>query len=119
MSNRNPEYFLRPEAGPVPYGKLQRRAQDALKDIIGFLSAAVRSVQISSENPNVDTNRSSRIFFVSGEPGSGKSTLYLTLKAMLSENNTTSNKYSDGCTEDLSTLKGAIRWLDTLDLEVA
>jgi hypothetical protein len=119
MSGSNPKYFLRPEAGPVPCGKLQSRAQDALKDIIGFLSAAVTSVQISSENTTVDTNRASRIFFVSGEPGSGKSTLYLTLKEMLSDNNAISKKYSDGCTEDISTLKGAVRWLDTLDLEVA
>lgn len=121
MPDSNLKYFLRPEAGPVPWGKLQSRAKDALKDLIGFLSAAVTSVQGSSEGTTVDTNRASRIFFVSGEPGSGKSTLYLTLKAMLSSNENDSKKYCNGCETEvnLSTLKGAVRWLDTLDLEVA
>lgn len=119
MSGSKPKYFLRPEAGPVPYDKLQRRAKDALKDVIGFLSASVTSVQISSDSTSGDTNRASRIFFVSGEPGSGKSTLYLTLIEMLRDKDG-SGKYSkdyDGI--DLSILKGAVRWLDTLDLEVA
>jgi energy-coupling factor transporter ATP-binding protein EcfA2 len=119
MSSNKPKYYLRPEAGAVPWSKLQSRAQAALTDIIGFLSAAVTSVQVSSDNTIIDTNRASRIFFVSGEPGSGKSTLYLTLKAMLSDNSTTSNKYRDQCPEDLSTLEGKVRWLDTLDLEVS
>lgn len=115
------KYFLRPEAGPVPYGKLQSRAKDALKELIGFLSAAVASVQVSSENTTVDTNRASRIFFVSGEPGSGKSTLYLTLKAMLSNNEDDRTKYCKGCENEinLENMEGSVRWLDTLDLEVA
>jgi energy-coupling factor transporter ATP-binding protein EcfA2 len=125
-------YFLRPEAGPVPFGKLQRRAKDALKEIVGFLNAAVRSVQISSQsttvdsrNTTVDTSRASRIFFVSGEPGSGKSTLYLTLKAMLSNNEEEREKFCEGCKDEinlpgqLNNLQGAVHWLDTLDLEVA
>lgn len=122
MSQSNPKYFLRPEAGPIPWGKLQRRAKAALKDIIGFISAAVSSAQVSSEDDTIDTNRASRIFFVSGEPGSGKSTLYLTLKAMLSTKEETSKKYCKDCDKDginLGNLKEAVRWLDTLDLEVA
>lgn len=125
-------YFLRPEAGPIPFGKLQRRAKDALKEIVGFLNAAVRSVQISSQsttvdsrNKTVDTSRASRIFFVSGEPGSGKSTLYLTLKAMLSDTEEEREKFCIGCGDEinlpsqLNNLQGAVHWLDTLDLEVA
>jgi len=114
MSHNNLEYLLRPEAGPVPYEKLQRRARKVLNKIIGTLRAAAS-----------DKNRASRIFFVSGEPGSGKSTLYLTLKEMLSsqEDNEYSKNYK-GHDEDRTALealraKGAIRWLETLDLEVA
>lgn len=114
MSHNNLEYLLRPEAGPVPYEKLQRRARKVLNKIIGTLRAAAS-----------DKNRASRIFFVSGEPGSGKSTLYLTLKEMLSSQD--DNEYSKnykGNDEDRTALealraKGAIRWLETLDLEVA
>lgn len=114
MVNNNTIY-LRPEAGPVPYEKLQWRARKALNKIIGTLRAAAES----------DTSRASRIFFVSGEPGSGKSTLYLTLREMLSSQ--ADNKYSKnykGEHEDRTALealraKGAVRWLETLDLEVA
>jgi hypothetical protein len=119
MSDSKPEYFLRPEAGPVPYNKLQKRAQAALKDVIGFLSASVTSVQVSSDNTASDTNRASRIFFVSGEPGSGKSTLYLTLKEMLRDKDSKGKYSKDYDGVDLSILKPAVRWLDTLDLEVA
>lgn len=112
-----PEYFLRPEAGPVPYWKHHKRAQIALDKIIGALNAAAKSAQVSSSNTSIDKNRASRIFFVSGEPGSGKSTLYLTLRAMLEEKG--SAEYSEGYKESLDNLKEAVRWLDTLDLEVA
>jgi hypothetical protein len=72
---------------------------------------------VPSGDAFIDRNRASRIFFVSGEPGSGKSTLYLTLRAMLEEQGST--EYSEGCDEPLGDLKEAVRWLDTLDLEVA
>ena len=120
MSDSNPKYFLRPEAGPVPYKKLQWRAQKALNKIIGALSAATRSPKEPSDVASIDTNRASRIVFISGEPGSGKSTLYLTLREMLSETED-SDKYSKGYKEkgNIGDLKKAVRWLDPLDLEVA
>lgn len=108
--------YLRPEAGPVPYWKHHKRAQKALDRIIGALGAAARSAQVSSGDSSIDPNRASRIFFVSGEPGSGKSTLYLTLRAMLEEKD---RKYSEGYQESLGNLTESVRWLDTLDLEVA
>jgi hypothetical protein len=111
--------YLRPEAGPVPYWKHHKRAQKTIDKIIGTLNAAANSVQGSKVvvgNLTVDTNRASRIFFVSGEPGSGKSTLYQTLRVMLEEEE---KGYGIGYKPSLSTLKGAVRWLDTLDLEVA
>jgi hypothetical protein len=64
---------------------------------------------------SIDTNRASRIVFISGEPGSGKSTLYLTLKAMLH-----SDEHSEGYKNKEATEKlKKVRWLDALDLEVA
>jgi hypothetical protein len=129
MGNGGSGYFLRPEAGPVPYEKLQRRAKDVLNRIIETLHEAAASANIASaESTNrsraaaddtIDINRASRLFFVSGEPGSGKSTLYLTLKAMLRDE----VKYGAGCPKDIltliGTLKGAVRWLDPIDLEIA
>src|SRR3954470_5728017 len=116
---KNNEDYLRPEAGPVPYKKLQWRAQKALNKIIGALIAAARSARVPSDDTSPDTNRASRLIFISGEPGSGKSTLYLTLKEMLRDTEE-SEKYIDGCerVSDINALKKAVRWLDPLDLEV-
>jgi hypothetical protein len=110
---------LRHEAGPIPYWKHHKRAKEALNFIIRVLKGAADSVEGSKgvgNDPTIDTNRASRIFFVSGEPGSGKSTMYLTLRAMLSSE----EKYSEGYKRktDLDDLKN-VRWLDALDLEVA
>src|SRR4051812_11193948 len=88
---------LRPEAGSVPYLKDPKRAKEALNFIIRVLKGAADSVGGSNEvghDHTIDTNRASRIFFVSGEPGSGKSTLYLTLKAMV--NSEEKGKYQAG-----------------------
>jgi hypothetical protein len=112
--------FLRPEARPVPYDRLQRRAQEALDLIIEALKAAQTAAKNSESggatatgSPFIDKNRASRLFFISGEPGSGKSTLYLTLAEMLGPEG---EKYRGE--KQLQGL-GPVRWLDTLDLEVA
>ncbi len=74
-------YALRPEAGPVPYDSLNRSQRDALGAIAAALAKAVEDAR-SSRSPEsqgvahaIDTDRTSRLFFVSGEPGSGKSSL--------------------------------------------
>lgn len=130
MSNSNPKYFLRPEAGPVPFDKLQWRVQDALKNIADALGAAVDSAAAGSggrsSSSSIDRNRASRLFFVSGEPGSGKSTLYVTLRAMLSKERY-HEEYSKGYenykgSQELqgliNRLRGEVRWLEPIDLEV-
>lgn len=116
MTNDN--NALRPEASPVSYWKHHKRAKEALNFIIRILNGAASSVSDSkgiADDHSIDTNRASRIVFISGEPGSGKSTLYLTLRAMLR-----SKEYSEGYEDQkvLDDLK-KVRWLDALDLEVA
>jgi hypothetical protein len=112
MADHNP---LRPEASPIPYWKHHKTAKESLDFIIRILESAAGSVEDGKGiegDDSIDTNRASRIVFVSGEPGSGKSTLYLTLRAMLS-----SSEYRKGYKGDLKLEK--VRWLDPLDLEVA
>jgi hypothetical protein len=123
MSNSNPKYLLRSEASPIEYWKHHKRAKDAIDFIIRGLKAAIDSVEGGkgvNGNHAVDTNRASRIIFVSGEPGSGKSSLYLTLREMLHSKG--KNEYRLGYEGNgkvgLDELKG-VRWLDALDLEVA
>lgn len=108
---------LRPEASPIPYWKHHKRAKEALNFIIRVLNGAAGSVSGSKHvagDPSIDTNRASRIVFISGEPGSGKSTLYLTLRAMLR-----SKEYSEGYDDEVLDALRKVRWLDALDLEVA
>ena len=123
MSDSNPKYLLRSEAGPIEYWKHHKRAKDAIDFIIRGLKAAIDSVESGkgvNSGHTVDTNRASRIIFVSGEPGSGKSSLYLTLREMLHSKG--KNEYRLGYEGNgkvgLDELKG-VRWLDALDLEVA
>jgi len=126
MSNSD-NYSLRPEAGPVPYWKHHKRAKEALNLIIRVLNAAAKSVgtgKAAVKDPTIDTNRSSRIFFVSGEPGSGKSTLYLTLKAMLNSREEERAEFQLGYNAEkvrvnINDKLQGVRWLDALDLEVA
>ena len=77
------DFALRPEAGPVPYGSLIECQKDAFKKILAALDEARRQLAAKSE-----VHRVSRIFFVSGEPGSGKSSLYFTLREILSSKTT-------------------------------
>lgn len=124
-------YALRPEAGPIPYDSLNRSQRAGLTAIAAALSQAVRDA--SARQPNepedeetaVDTNRTSRLFFVSGEPGSGKSSLYTTLRYMTAPTPVrTDGQYEDirkGYCQipNVPALKNLIRWLEPIDLEVA
>jgi len=119
---------LRPEAGPVPFNKLQRRAKDAINQIIPALLESVTNVQATAlevtgeehVRSKIDTNRSSRLFFISGEPGAGKSTVYLTLRAMTSsEERFATYGYGYKDQKAIDNLKKVIQWLEPLDLEVA
>ena len=80
------QYTLPPEAGPVSYDSLNRSQRDALETIVAALSEAVnaagsnQSSESEGVNRAIDTDRVSRLIFVSGEPGSGKSSLYATLR---------------------------------------
>ena len=116
---------LRPEAGPVPFDSLtisQRNAMKAIAEVLKEATAqAAKSKKSKDRDGLVDADQVSRLFFVSGEPGTGKSSLYLTLRAILGKE----KRYDDIRKEyqstdlGLSGLDGATRWLEQIDLEVA
>ena len=122
---------LRPEARPLPYPELDRQQQAALDRVVGLLTAAAqdakalaaadretRSVPASPAGPYLDSNRCSRNILVSGERGTGKTTLMLSLAGVLS---TGSDPIRDGlpaaAAEQARDLKRRLIWLETLDME--
>ena len=121
MNERN--FALRPEAGPVPYESLIECQKDALGKILTTLAEAQQPVTDAKEQQKpFSQHRMSRTFFVSGEPGSGKSSLYFTLREILKKESSLSElrmKYPEkfGSLEGLA--PAAIRWLELIDLEVA
>ena len=127
-------YAMRPEAGPVRFGSLNRSQRNALKAIVAVMTEAADQAKKSNESNDpdhdvaaIEVDRVSRLFFVSGQPGSGKSSLYVTLRAILSRD----ERYDVVLTEyqaklstqketsPLSNLAGKLRWLEPIDLEVA
>ena len=119
-------YALRPEAGPMLFDLLNRSQVDALKKIVRALGEGAKEAGKSNESNEdadaVDGDRASRLFFVSGQPGIGKSSLYLTLRAILSNDrrhDKLRETYPADVIPEISSLKGQTRWLEAIDLEVA
>ncbi len=85
------ENNLRPEANPVPYWALHQSQLDAVKRITEGLKECVRDISVHSallrepgrRDPRadlyVDHFRSTRLIFLDGERGTGKSSVYLSL----------------------------------------
>ena len=121
MNERN--FALRPEAGPLHYDSLIECQKDAFGKILAALAEAQRSInEAKSQQKPFSPHRMSRIFFVSGEPGSGKSSLYFTLHEILKEESSLSElrkKNPDKFGNLGGLAPAAIRWLDPIDLEVS
>ena len=83
---------LRPEARPMRREVLNESQLTAMKAVVAALKEAVGQVQPSDEREKadgfIDTDRVSRLFFVSGQPGSGKTSIYVTLRALLGKKKT-------------------------------
>ena len=115
----NISFALRPEARPVPYHSLNRSQHATLKNIVAAMAEAVQDAKSSQDGDSaIDTNRASRLYFVSGEPGSGKSSLYTTLRYITDRSTDAKERPDPEYSTYISELE-QIRWLDPLDLEVA
>src|SRR5438270_690802 len=79
-----PEY-LRPEAMPLPTANLDAAQQAALEKMLGMLHTAIaRAVSHPPNEPvgpifKVSLDRASRVVMLSGERGTGKTTVLLSL----------------------------------------
>ena len=124
----NDDYVLRPEAGPVGPALLNRSQREAFCAIVAALAEAKRLAGKSAGDPGaIQRDRVSRLFFVSGQPGSGKTSLYLTLRAILDQKeripalHTKYEEYKEypELSTGLSGLFDGTRWLEPIDFEAA
>ena len=110
-------YVLRPEARPMPTVALNKSQRKAMKGVVAALREAVHHSDQPPKAGFIDHHRMSRLFFVSGQPGSGKTSIYLTLCDLLSKDLDFRDEHKGDL--DLDGLNGTIRWLEPIDLEVA
>jgi hypothetical protein len=117
---------LRPEAQPVAYKGLDPRQQKAFARVVELFDAAVADVDSTGDapakriGPFLDQHRSSRTVLVSGERGTGKTTLLLSLVQALRDLplvGPAADALPAPIHDRLSRLRRRLVWLETLDLE--
>lgn len=129
--------MLRPEARPLDLEELSLSQLETLDRVVSSMKEAhdqLHSSERQESAPKLDPKRSSRLYFVSGEPGIGKTTIYTTLRKLLAEERGTQNRGGDkldafrhemdkrkklktDIRDNLLSLAGGVRWLEPLDLE--
>jgi hypothetical protein len=132
------EEVLRPEARPLEYAQLDAHQQRAFTRIIGLLTAATATAAqpppmsnldrlggggraAVTPGPYLESARSSRNILISGERGTGKTTLMLSLAKALAtdfESDATPDKtLPREVADQLAALRHRLVWLETLDME--
>jgi hypothetical protein len=124
-------FELRPEARPVGWGSLTTSQKSALNSIVKCLESAIRSLPTAATNPaklpvpsgrlGLDERRSNNTIMLSGARGTGKTSLFLTLRELLTPSLTDEQRLAKTAGTDfaaaLTKLSKRIVWLETLDLE--
>lgn len=114
----------RPEAGPIPLKNLTNGQRSALDRVADWLHQSLVSLGTDRGRASTNGGRSSnRLMFLSSEPGTGKSSLYHTLR-VLTENSSElqANWKRYGGTDDelsasIERLCNRLIWLEPLDME--
>lgn len=118
--------MLRPESRPVKYVELGESQKDVLEKIISLLSEAVAMVDekshdaISPSSSWLENNRTSRLLFLSGQRGTGKSTVLASLVGSEKEKFFDKLEIKDipiAILNGLKNIKDRIVWLEPIDLE--
>ena len=122
---------LRPEARPIPYAQLDKQQQAALDRVVGLLTTAARAAQPPSSDrearpaqatltgPYLESARCSRNILLSGERGTGKTTLMLSLAKVLSTRPDAplDESLPQAVADQTRALYRRLVWLETLDME--
>ena len=113
--------MMRPEGRAIDWGSLQEYQQRAVRRIVAMLREAVDRLDeqcgtgegCRSRSPLGDRNRMSRSFFLSGEPGSGKTSVYVSLRDFFEKKALPSEELR----ADWLKVVERVTWLEPLDLE--
>jgi hypothetical protein len=122
---------LRPEARPLPYAQLDKQQQAALDRVVGLLTTAAGAAQPPSSDretrpaqapptgPYLESARCSRNILLSGERGTGKTTLMLSLATLLSTRPDVplDESLPQAVADQTRALYRRLVWLETLDME--
>lgn len=113
----------RPEARALCLEDLDHYQQQAIERVSKSLLSALEDLSRIAETKDVgsrdfDPFRSSRLFFVSGEPGGGKTTVYLSLKESLRGRKQSIPEQLDHFKQLVADAHRLV-WLEPLDLEPA
>lgn len=112
--------WMRPEARPLRLDVLDYYQKEAIEKVSAVLLEALGHVKSATQKGtskgDLDTDRASRLFFISGEAGGGKTTVYLSLRKALEEGVEAPPAGFPRLTDLLPDRKKLI-WLDPLDLE--
>jgi hypothetical protein len=110
---------LRPEALPLAYTDLTDSQKDALDRIVGWMGSAVEGLPgartgaglLEDERPRVRTNG---VGLVSGERGTGKTSLMLTLKNICCRRSASIPEHLEANVEKI---RARTVWLEALDMD--
>jgi hypothetical protein len=121
----NEQYFLRAEAQPGDFARLDHDQQAAFRKLVQSLSDACSEVNSASDgklkSDRYTAQRHSRTFLIDGTRGSGKTTVLLSVAQQTSPGagKSVSEPLPEGSEiqQQLRMLQDRLVWLDILDLE--
>jgi hypothetical protein len=111
---------LRREAQPLHWSQLDITQQGAFTEIVQLLHDAVRLLDMKAPEPKDMSGRTSRVALISGDRGTGKTSLMCSLKAATREQTWWDQ---DRCAHHptvaaLEVLRPRLIWLEPLDMEM-
>lgn len=129
MTGQEP-HILRPEARPFTYEELHRSQREAFEKIIAAMAEAARNLdkrgQADSfgDAASTDRKRSNRTLLLSGERGTGKTSVLLTVRDYLLDRERLDQDKTQGrvippdpCPKHIKELHDGVVWLETLDMD--
>ena len=121
--------ILRPEARPITWQFLDSSQKAATRTIAGLLKAAIDGLPLPGRSTEpvdeitqwvIDEDRSNRVAFLSGERGTGKTTVLLSLKKfceLFQRRPSASTDLPEELRGILQEISQKVVWLEPIDME--